>query len=209
MPQKMKDIRGLRVGSLTVVSPVGNLGRGYLWLARCDCGKEVRRMSSELQKSVGKKASCGCMGTGRPTEHGMPRHPAYGVWRGMLGRCSLPSHQAWRNYGARGIFVCERWKESFQNFWADMGGAYQPGLTLERKDNNAGYSAENCRWATPGEQQRNTRLTRVIRTPRGDMPLWKAVELSGLNQHTLWDRNATARPAEKMFDPPKKPSMTS
>ena len=77
----------------------------------------------------------------------------------MKDRCALPTHQAWRNYGGRGITVCARWAESFGNFWADMGPTYVPGLTLDRRDNEAGYSPENCRWTTYKVQANNRRVS--------------------------------------------------
>jgi len=87
--------------------------------------------------------------------HGMTLTKEYGTWRGMLGRCNNPNAAHYASYGGRGITVCERWLK-FENFYADMGKK-PDGLTLDRVDNNAGYSAENCRWASHTEQSRNTR----------------------------------------------------
>jgi hypothetical protein len=87
----------------------------------------------------------------------MSKHPAYAVWRSMCDRCRLPSHQAWANYGGRGITVCERWQEAFEHFWEDMGPSYQPGLTLDRIDNEGNYTYENCRWVPYKVQALNRR----------------------------------------------------
>jgi len=89
------------------------------------------------------------------------RHPLYGRWGIMIQRCSNPKFGKYRIYGARGITVCDRWRD-FVLFLADMGSTYKPGLTLERKDNDGAYSPENCIWATPKVQARNTSRNTVL-----------------------------------------------
>lgn len=85
----------------------------------------------------------------------------YYTWTGMKNRCLNPRNRAWKNYGGRGIKVCVRWLESYQNFRVDMGPK-PPGATLERINNNGNYTPSNCRWATRKEQTGNTRRVRLI-----------------------------------------------
>jgi len=158
-----KDRTGQRFGFLIAVGPSHSDGKKWLWTAKCDCGVLTIGTPTEWDKAVrrGQRPSCGCMtratiAKARQT-HGMTKHPAYAVWRSMLDRCRLPSHKAWKNYGGRGIVVCDRWQKSFENFWADMGPTYSRGVELDRINNDGNYEPGNCRWATYAEQNRNLR----------------------------------------------------
>lgn len=92
--------------------------------------------------------------------HGLAKrsavHPLYKVWLQMKQRCTNPKNKQWLNYGGRGITLCTEWR-TFAGFFADMNAGYAAGLSIDRVDNEKGYSRENCRWATPAEQSRNTR----------------------------------------------------
>lgn len=203
---RSRDITGERRGMLVALEFAGSDGRRSFWKFQCDCGGVC--VKSAIQFYQGHIKSCGCS-TARliseaQTTHGMSHHPAFAVWRSMIDRCKLPTHQAWRNYGGRGITVCTRWQESFENFWEDMGPEYQRGLTLDRANNAEGYSKQNCRWVTHKEQARNTRANHLIPTPQGEMPVWQAEEVSGIGKTTLLYRVSAGWPAEQMFQPPDK-----
>lgn len=204
MHHRAKDITGLRVGYLTALRYHGSDGKKSLWVVRCDCGAEKLMPASEMKKQAarGIVASCGCKRresiSTRRTQHGMSKHPAYAVWRSMCDRCRLPSHHAWHNYGARGITVCERWAASFAAFWADMGPTYRPGLTLDRIDNSAGYSPENCRWATYEQQANNTRMNRMV----GDKTATQLAQELGVKRSTMYYRLAKGVPVERLGEAP-------
>lgn len=207
MHPRARDITGLRVGYLTAIRYVGSNGRRSLWEIRCDCGT-VKLMDPSEYRKQGKRgvvASCGCQRratiAARRTTHGMSQHPAFAVWRSMLDRCRLPTHHAWKNYGGRGIRVCERWSTSFEAFWQDMGPTYQAGLTIEREDNNGNYTPENCQWKTMRHQANNTRRNHRIDTPLGRMTILQAAEAYGLGTSTLAYRVANGWPQERLFEP--------
>lgn len=203
MHHRAVDITGLRVGYLTAIKYSGSDGKKSIWDIKCDCGKIIQMDASQLKKNLkrGVQSSCGCMRKAtigrRLSRHGMSRHPAFAVWRSMLDRCRLPTHQAHKNYGARGISVCERWQERFENFWEDMGDTYRTGLTIERLDNEKGYSKENCAWRTHKHQANNTRRNHWLETPHGKMTLAEASEYYGVGYSTIQYRLGHGWPIEK------------
>lgn len=212
---KLVDMTGLRFGRLTVISRTENNRQGKAqWLCSCDCGKEIVRAAADLKKN-GDRQSCGCMRGAWIAEkqrtHGMSQHPAYSVWHSMKQRCTEPTHHAWKNYGCRGIKVCERWLNSFENFWADMGPSYARGLELDRKDNDQGYSPENCRWIPRKSNMRNRRSSRVIDSPLGRMTVAELAEKSGIGETTLLYRLDNGWPTELLLTEPnvRNPSTTS
>ena len=105
----------------------------------------------------------------------------------MRSRCKYPSHINYSGYGGRGIKVCDRW-HSFEAFCDDMERTWQPGLTIERIDNDGDYTPENCRWATHWEQNRNQRNNVIIDTPWGRLHLRDAAAISGIKYQTLYWR---------------------
>ena len=122
------------------------------------------------------------------TTHGMSKHPAFWSWIAMRQRCHDPACSSWENYGARGIAVCDKWRDSFEAFWADMKATWELGLTLDRIDNESSYNPENCRWATRRQQANNRRTNRKIQTPWGDLTLMQASRRSGIKRGTIHRR---------------------
>lgn len=137
--------------------------REWSLVCQCDCGMIKRVYISNLRH--GRTLSCGCwrrdMLIKRNTTHGLKHRPEYTVWRHLLSRCQNPTDKSYLNYGGRGITVDPRW-HTFENFFSDMGPRPTKRHTLERKNNQLGYSAENCTWSTRGVQARNTRRNRMI-----------------------------------------------
>lgn len=151
------DISGHVFGSLTAIRPViKSRNNTWKWLCRCVCGNEEVLFLTALRG--GKKRSCKpCLNARvsvEKTTHGLTKSPTYLSWKSMKARCLNPKSPDWKYYGARGITVCDRWLESFENFLADMG-VRPAGLTLDRKENDGNYEPGNCRWATSTEQARN------------------------------------------------------
>lgn len=111
----------------------------------------------------------------------------YRVWRNAINRCHNTDAQAYDNYGARGIAVCKRWRASFENFLSDMGERPE-GMSLDRIDNDKGYSKKNCRWATIVEQNQNRRTTRFIEHGGEYLCLSEWAKRAGISKELLWYR---------------------
>lgn len=182
----IKYVPGVRVGRLLILSRVGTA-----ITCRCDCGSETIVFVSNLARRH--TTSCGCLRTettvARSTRHGFAgrgRHtPTYQAWCGMIKRCENPESKDWPNYGGRGIAVCERWRQDFQNFLTDMGERPSPSHSLDRIKNELGYEPGNVRWATRQEQNSNTRRNRLLTHDGRTQTLTAWASESGLHHVTI------------------------
>jgi hypothetical protein len=154
-----KDESGKRYGKLTVIE-FAFVKHGIHWRCQCDCGKTVTVAGHHLRS--GGATTCGCV---HYRANGHAGSPVYKVWQQIKERCYNPKASGYKNYGGRegqAVTVCDRWMVSFLNFYEDMGERPFEGATVERIDNDAGYSPENCKWATRHEQMANARTTKTL-----------------------------------------------
>lgn len=196
---------GDRFGRLVIQgrAPKGKHGHSQ-WYALCDCGATSITTSSSLVHST--TQSCGCLRRERllqsVTTHGRTGTPEYAAYRLMMKRCTNEEFWAYSRYGGRGIFVCDRWMESFQNFLDDMGLKPSSNHSLERKDNDGPYSPDNCKWGTKIEQARNTSANKWITYNGETLCLAAWSEKIGIGQDALGARFAKGWTTERALTQP-------
>lgn len=158
--ERAKNLTGQKFGRLTALA-LSHRGadRNAQWLCICECGNAKTICRHHLLR--GSTVSCGCLRRTQKVTHGLRKSPEYKIWQAMKYRCSEKT-AVFKNYAGRGISVCAEWADDFATFYADMGQRPSAKHTIERKDNNAGYSKSNCEWATRQVQANNKRGNRRI-----------------------------------------------
>lgn len=172
-------------------------------MCRCDCGTLREVCVANMTRGV--SSSCGCVGVDRlrrRSTHGhtrggrSARTRSYSIWAAMKTRCTNKNSSGYYKYGAKGVRVCQRWMESFENFFADMGDP-PDGCSIDRIDSSGNYEPGNCRWATALEQARNHRILHWVIIGGERMCAAEAAERYGVNYRTLISRLNRGIPAEQ------------
>ena len=201
------DLTGKKFNRLTALKRVENNKHGQaVWLCKCNCGNEIKVVASELKR--GHVKSCGCLNlenciNNLPDNHThrLSRTPIYRMWFLMRQRCENPKHKSYKDYGGRGIKICDKCLKPDNFFkWAFENG-YAKGLTIDRIDNNGNYCPENCRFVSMHEQSRNKRNNVKIMYKGKEMLLLDVSKLVKIPYRTLLFRYKMGDRNERLFRP--------
>lgn len=211
-----ESLIGLSFGRLTVISrdeAKRGIDPNSWWVCKCDCGTSKSIIGQQLKS--GGTLSCGCYrkefaksrvdnGTSAVKRtHGMTKTPEHRTWGSMIQRCENKKHQAFSNYGGRGIKVCQQWRDSFQQFFIDMGNRPK-GTSLDRINVNGDYEPSNCRWATDIQQKNNRRDNRYIKWEGETYTLSNLAKKHGITYNILSKRLAAGWDIENALTIPTK-----
>lgn len=200
---KIIDLTGQRFGRLTVLEIDCMPHKGHSrWICVCDCGEYVSVPSDCLR--LGKSKSCGCLyrETIRTAgqKHGLRHTRLYQTWRSMKDRCYNPNNKWYKDYGGRGIYVCEEWRNDVKAFydWAIANG-YRDDLTIDRINVDGNYEPSNCRWADKKTQSNNRRACRFITAFGQTKTMKEWAEFVGISYNSLrWRLNHGYSPEDAL-----------
>ena len=191
---KFVNLLGQKFGRLVVVEKTAIRGSSgaVFWKCLCDCGNTKNVSSSCLKTSQTKSCGCYFIDVARKKGqakkiHGMTNTRLYRIWSNMKNRCYSETNKKYKNYGGRGIIVCDEWKNSFEQFYKDMG-IPDENLTLDRIDVNGNYEPANCKWSTQKEQQNNRRNNLIIEYQSKKYTLQQICDLLGKNSDIVQQR---------------------
>lgn len=198
---------GRRYGALVAIRRVGSKPNGNaIWLCRCDCGNECEVDGYDVRRH--KTISCKECGAERSRQgsvkHGLSHTREFATWTDMHTRCYNPNSTGFSGYGGRGISICDRWRESFANFLADMGPKPSRSHSIERDDVNGNYEPGNCRWATAKEQANNKRSNRLVTIDGVTMNVSEWSVASGVSKTCIFLRLKAGEEGVALLRPSKR-----
>jgi len=199
------NLVGNKYSMLTVISFNSSRKGRYYWNCKCDCGNNTVVCTRDLRSFRIK--SCGCLiDKHRYKKHGLSNSRLYHIYRGMKGRCCNPNNKDYKNYGGRGIKICNEWldkKNGFINFvnWA-LSNGYKDNLSIDRINVNGDYCPSNCHWASIKEQGNNTRKNTLLTYNGQTKTLQQWSEFAGINKTTLRGRILRGWSLEDAFNIP-------
>ena len=201
---ELPDLTNKRFRKLLVIKEIVHKRKngGRLWLCQCDCGSLVERTTGELNAM--RRCSCGCR---RSNSNGGwsrgKRTRLYITWCNMIDRCYNTNSANYKNYGGRGINLCDEWRGDFERFanWA-LNNGYTDSLTIDRIDVNGNYEPSNCRWATPKQQSRNKRNNHLLTFNGYTCPITEWSEKLGIKNTTIHERLRRGWSIEKTLSTP-------
>lgn len=205
---KLIDLTGRRFGRLVVLKRGNNdSSGGPAWVCICDCGNTKVVSGSELRR--GRTQSCGCLQKGIVTKnnfrHGEAREHLYTIWQAIKQRIYTKNSKHYKNYGGRGLTICEEWDKNYLAFkkWAIESG-YSDGLTIDRIDNNIGYYPENCRWVNRKTQANNRRTNHFLSFHGEIKTISEWAETVQINKNTIIGRLTRGWSVERALTEPVK-----
>lgn len=193
---KFVDLVGQKYGRLTVIKRAESrrLESGRLitmWECECECGKSKIVRSDSLRN--GKTNSCGCYHSEQlsqiKTKHKQAGTRLYSIWINMKVRCTNPKTPEYKNYGGRGITICEEWLQNFESFYEwSINNGYRDNLSIDRIDNNGNYEPQNCRWATMEQQANNKTVSQTYTYMGKTKTIAEWAKEKNLKYNTLFNR---------------------
>ena len=206
-----EDLTGHPFGKLMVVGLAPDRSKGVRWICQCSCGQQTQVPIKTSALRSGKTRSCGCLWRetvpGNNATHRRSGDYLYRVWSLMRQRCNNRKNPAYARYGGRGIKVCRRWEQSFERFATDMGERPTDTHELDRRNNNKGYSPQNCYWALPQQQSRNRRSNRWLTLNGETKTVAEWADITGITSWSIRQRiDRYGWTIEKSLTTPEDPS---
>lgn len=192
---------GEKYGKLKILDVYIKPNSGVLFFCLCDCGKN-KTIKCLHKLTSGHTKSCGCHKRSFNLKHGLTRSYIHNIYQNMTRRCHSPKSDSYGEYGAKGITVCDRWRENILNFIEDMGMPPTNKHSIDRIDNTKGYSKENCRWATSAEQARNKRTNRMYTVNGKTMCLHDWAREKNISATSITDRMKRGWSLERAINTP-------